>query len=90
MKLAILETLTNIPEGIELNYETTENKVTLIIGYTPIEKFKPLCTYLNMIADKFASKGYAITYDNFSSKHICGQLKHYRYIALRPKKEGKC
>lgn len=89
MKLIVLEELEKLPEGIGLEYEAVEGKITIIIGYCEMEQFKLLNLTVNCLIGKFLQKGFNVSYDNSSHKYIVGKFKHYRYVALRPVKGDK-
>lgn len=89
MKLLILEALENLPEGLELEYEAIEGKITISTDYADREGFDVFDANVNDLIRKFEDKGYKVTYDNITNKTFDNLLQHRRYVVMRKPKEDK-
>lgn len=90
MKLIVLEALENLPEGIELEYEAVEQKITINTDFANREKFEIFNIHVNDLIRKFKNKEYKITYDNITSGKFNEVLQHSRFVVMRKPKEEKC
>lgn len=88
MKLTVLKALENLPEGMELEYEAVEQKITISTDYDTSEWFEVFDAHVNNLIRKFEDKGYKVTYDNIINKKFNEVLHHRRYVTM--KKEEKC
>ena len=88
MKLMVLEALQNIPDGLTLEYEAVENRITICMEYVERERFNTLNICMDQLIKKFNDRNYVITYDNTVNKRFGGVLKHYRYVCMKQKENN--
>ena len=91
MKLLILEALESLPEGLELEYEAVEQKISISTDYADRDVFDIFDMNVNDLIRKFEGKGYKVTYDNITNTKSKEILQHRRYVVMRkPKEDKKC
>ena len=90
MKLTVLKALENLPEGLELEYEAVEQKITISTNYDNSEWFEVFDAHVNNLIRKFEDKGYKVTYDNITNKKFEEVLYHRRFVVMKKPKEEKC
>lgn len=90
MKLIVLEALENLPEGIELEYEAVEQKITINTDFADRQRFEMFDVHVNDLIRKFEDKGCKVTYDNITSGKFNEVLQHSRFVVMRKPKEEKC
>lgn len=88
MKLMVLQALENLPEGLELEYEAVEQKVTISTDFADREGFDVFDAHVNDLIRKFEGKGCKVYFDTITNRKFNEVLQHRRYVAMR--KEEKC
>lgn len=76
-------------EGLQFEFEAIEGKITIIVGYIEIGKFKDVNTIANSIINDLLKANYEIIYDNLTSQIFLNALRLHRYVVLRPVKGDK-
>lgn len=88
MKLTVLKALENLPEGLELEYEAVEQKITISTDFADREGFEVFDAHVNNLIRMFEGKGCKVYFDTITNKKFNEVLQHRRYVAMR--KEEKC
>ena len=79
--------LSKVVDGIKIDFERTDKKVSITISYTKEDKFQELSLIVDAIVLDVLKDGYRISGDNICSEYICGEQKYFRMVILRLKEE---
>ena len=80
--------LSKVVDGIKIEFERTDKKVSITIGYTKENKFQELSLVVDAIVLDVLKDGYRISGDSVCSEYICGEQKYFRMVILRLKEKN--